>query len=306
MLSPAVRVVGPLRGVAPDGVRAALAGLHTLDPRHPLLGGAPDGDALARRLRTAVRAAPGAGPAELAHLLLAPGAARVLVGDAHVATRLAAPEPMLRELLLAAAQRRAARPLPVPPPRGCRPAVRPAPPDPRPLRDWHPRPATATAVAGPGAAAPGTGAAALTVRVARALRAVGLPPHGVGAVVDGRRLPAADLTDPAAVAAALRRARPARPDPAVVPPSVVAAEPQPRLTLRRADHGLLADLPWAAGPRADVTAAGHCPPEGVVVAATTLGGELHLTATFHATTFPAELVAAALRLAAGQPAPGRG
>jgi O-antigen/teichoic acid export membrane protein len=95
---------------------------------------------------------------------------------------------------------------------------------------------------------------------------------------------------------------PAMPDPF---PSEIATRPRPRLTFsNQGRHDMLGDLPWAADPawRVNQSVPTLNGPEGITLTTSEMNGVLHLEATFHASTFDANLVARALELVCTDPA----
>jgi O-antigen/teichoic acid export membrane protein len=95
---------------------------------------------------------------------------------------------------------------------------------------------------------------------------------------------------------------PGMPDPF---PSEIAARPRPRLTFsNQGRHDLLGDLPWAADAawRVNQSVPTLNGPEGITLTTSEMNGVLHLEATFHASTFDANLVARALELVCTDPA----
>ena len=67
---------------------------------------------------------------------------------------------------------------------------------------------------------------------------------------------------------------------------------------------MLADLPWAceAAWRVNQSVPTLNGPEGITLTTSEMNGVLHLEATFHASTFDADLVARALELVCTDPA----
>ncbi|WP_189080868.1 lipopolysaccharide biosynthesis protein [Mangrovihabitans endophyticus] len=172
--------------------------------------------------------------------------------------------------------------------------------------------------------APGVSTSAVIfASFAAALRELGLHPDESGAtfVVDARRyLSPASLTDPAAIHAALtdeltrgsmrtvmllRGARaavagaPGTPD-----PREVAADPRPRLTfIDQGSHDALADLPWSieAAQRVNHSVPTRTGPADITVALSEMGGVLHVTVLFHASTYDPATVARAVELVCTDP-----
>ena len=138
----------------------------------------------------------------------------------------------------------------------------------------------------------------------------------------GQFLSPADLTDPKAIHTAikaelatgrmltmmaLREGKIALTGGEAMPapyPQEVAVDPRPRLTFsNQGRHDTLGDLPWASAEgRVNQSVPTLNGPEGITLTTSEMHGELHLEATFHASTFDPVVVAEALALVCADPA----
>jgi O-antigen/teichoic acid export membrane protein len=372
-----IRTVGPLTGVTAERLRGALIGLHAADPTHRAVSrldrscarwvhlDAPAFAAYAREAVTDLGDGPVDFDAMTRQLLAEPRAhhpVRILVGGGYVAMKVAHAygdagpvNTLLRELIRAAAEERAAS---IPPmlrhrtalpkawwktfglsPRRIRASLNaPRPPhtDKAPLRPWTAALTVETARSADVLGtmrqwrdryAPGATTSAITFAAfTAALRQLGLDPdlRGGTFLADARRyldsgvsidsnfcfgpyLSPANLTDPAAIHAALKAelASGRMLTMMLLRETEAPVEPHPRLTFsNQGRHDVLADLPWAieAAGRVNQSVPTLSGPEGITLTTSEMGGVLHLEATFHATTYDPALVARALHLVCTDPA----